>query len=362
MSHNLNLAASVATTEVGTDGFILHDIGQRVDKAMTEAEVNRLGELDVQVEKRSIYAGPDSLHDGFRPVHWGVFRKDNGEFLAPCGAFYAARQYNTLTRTMFTLVDSENARADSAGLLGGGRRAWLSVKIPQDFEVTPGDKHYTYVLGVASHDSSVARAFYLLTHRLTCHNQIMGVISRAREGTYFRTKNTINAVNREAEIVSQIGNIPKTLANLAEKFRKLAQRRITKESYFEVMNRLFSVDMSNLQKESTKKTQILQRIAEIFEHNDGDAFPVQRGTAFNMLNAVTNFVDHERGTRLTNRLRDSSVERARAESAMFGAGNDLKSKALEVILEVTANDPVHTVVYSTPGKSFLDDVIANTVS
>jgi hypothetical protein len=54
---------------------------------------------------------------------------------------------------------------------------------------------------------------------------------------------------------------------------------------------------------------------------------------------------------------------ARFESAIFGSGDTFKNKALDVILEDTNGNPVHTVqhqVFTGPsnGKSLLDDVIA----
>lgn len=50
-----------------------------------------------------------------------------------------------------------------------------------------------------------------------------------------------------------------------------------------------------------------------------------KGTAYGLLNAVTQFVDHERGARTPeNRL----------DSAWFGAGAEIKKRALRDVVEM----------------------------
>jgi hypothetical protein len=52
-------------------------------------------------------------------------------------------------------------------------------------------------------------------------------------------------------------------------------------------------------------------------------WPLSKGTAYGLLNAVTEFVDHERRARSTDH---------RLDSAWFGQGAALKQKALDQAL------------------------------
>ena len=83
----------------------------------------------------------------------------------------------------------------------------------------------------------------------------------------------------------------------------------------------------------------------LYESNDRNAFPEHKGTAYNLLNAVTEWTDHLRTARLSDDKKDLgySNTRARYEAAIFGSGDTLKNKALEVILEDTAGNPIHQV-------------------
>ena len=91
---------------------------------------------------------------------------------------------------------------------------------------------------------------------------------------------------------------------------------------------------------------------KIYELNDGNAFPEQRGTSYNLLSAVTNYVDHERS---------STKDDQRAESAMFGSGDALKTRALDLILETSKGleiilKPVYHVGTGSTGSSLLDSI------
>jgi len=80
---------------------------------------------------------------------------------------------------------------------------------------------------------------------------------------------------------------------------------------------------------STRRDNILAEILAIYDSNDGDQFPEQRGTAYNLLNAVTNYTDHVR----------SSKGDMRSESALFGSGDKMKTTALGLILEEAEEMP-----------------------
>jgi len=81
---------------------------------------------------------------------------------------------------------------------------------------------------------------------------------------------------------------------------------------------------------SKKGANILAEILEIYEFNDNNAFPEQRGTCYNLLNAVTDYTDHLRSTRARD---EENRDAMRSTSALFGSGDKLKSRALEVITD-----------------------------
>jgi hypothetical protein len=72
----------------------------------------------------------------------------------------------------------------------------------------------------------------------------------------------------------------------------------------------------------------MSKTLELFEgRGRGADLDSAKGTAFGLLNAVTEFVDHERKARNTDN---------RLDSAWFGQGANIKQKALEQALLMAA--------------------------
>lgn len=61
-----------------------------------------------------------------------------------------------------------------------------------------------------------------------------------------------------------------------------------------------------------------------------------------LVNAVTNYVDHHRASRVTSTSGYSTQSQARADSAWVGSGATLKTSALETVLEVVEMPEVST--------------------
>lgn len=90
----------------------------------------------------------------------------------------------------------------------------------------------------------------------------------------------------------------------------LATRKMTREAMGSILDRLFpqSKDANGKPQDSTRRNNILSDVLRCYESNDRNAFPEQPGTAYNLLNAVTEYTDHMRSAR----------NGERAESVMFG--------------------------------------------
>ena len=59
-----------------------------------------------------------------------------------------------------------------------------------------------------------------------------------------------------------------------------------------VLDRLFPGKKDENGKSSTRNDNILADVLRCYESNDRNQFPEQRGTAYNLLNAVTEYTDH----------------------------------------------------------------------
>jgi len=328
-----------------------HELGQNVSDAQSWESAIKLAGLDFEVEKRQLEI------EGVRIDAYGIFRNDvytqdkAKAFLGNCGKDYQPIQNKTAFDFVDVLLEAQNgAHYDSAGALGKGERFWVSARVPFDFTVGASDKHQTYLLFASSHDSSIAATGKLVTTRVVCMNTLTAALHE--RGASFRVKHTKEAGKRLEAAKKMMSGAAQTTKTLAEKLNNLAQRKLDKPTLVDVLNTLFPEDKEK--KFQTRRENTLTSILERFEFNDANMFPEQRGTAFNLLNAITGYTDHEKGVRKTS-IRDSTVtaEQIRAESSIFGLGDTFKRQALDVILAKAESLPL----ISTPKYFPMNDVL-----
>jgi phage/plasmid-like protein (TIGR03299 family) len=360
MAHDLAvIGGKHAMFVVGAREDAWHKLGQRCESAVNWEQAMSLAKLDWGVVKTQNYARDPQGH--VVPVSsYSIFRDvDGAELASNVGEGFTVKQ----NRECFQFVDellqaNGGAHYDSAGALGNGATVWCAVRVPRaDIVVNGEDKSESYLVFTTAHDGSMAHTAALSSVRVVCRNTLRQALST--NTGILRIKHTKNANARFEDAKRTMDGVVMDAERLQEKLQILATRRITRESITTVMDRLFPKPTEKDQN-TTRRDNVLADVLRLYESNDNNAFPSIRGTGYNLLNAVTEYTDHYRSARITDARQGYSVEQARAENAVIGTGERLKTQALDVILEATNGAPVHSAIYSRPiTSSLLDDVIAN---
>ena len=178
-------------------------------------------------------------------------------------------------------------------------------------------------------------------------------------------RHTKNAATKLDAVHEALASLRGDMLSVEEKLNFLATRRVTREAVETVFDRLFPKPKAEdgAEKESrTRRNNVLADVLAFYERNDGNAFPEQRGSAYNLLNSIVEYTGHARSSRGGN-------GKGRAESAMFGSGERLKAQALDVILEKANGLPVMSAapIYARiPARSdagrILDQIISESAS
>jgi phage/plasmid-like protein (TIGR03299 family) len=251
-------------------------------------------------------------------------------FLGDVGKDYQVIQTSDGTALLDRLVGQiDGAHYETAGVLDFGRVVWSQVN--PNFAIRVGEDVTDILLTfLTSHDGSRAFDIYETGVRQVCKNTVR-IGSLKRLAASLRVRHTKGAQSRVDNLKAEIEEIKAVAMSMQEKLTYLSRRKVTKESLTTVMNRLFpptknddGVEISSPRRENT-----LAEILSLYESNDNNAFPEQRGSGYNLLNAITNYTDHSR----------SSKGNGRAESAVFGSGDRLKTNALDLILKEADNMP-----------------------
>jgi phage/plasmid-like protein (TIGR03299 family) len=322
-----------------------HKLGAVTGQFQTYEEMEVLAKANYEVVKKQLE------WKGKLVPAWGTFRKDfeipkgmedqvvkvqtaEGKiaylsFLATVGQGYTVIQHTEGFKLLDSLVGSiQGAHYETMGTLDFGRVVWGQVD--PNIQIRVGDDvSDTFLTFLTSHDGSMATEVYETATRQVCSNTVrigrLGKLSNS-----LRVKHTKNAGKKMTEWKAEIEEIRNVAMTMQERLNYLANRKVTKLSLEKIMDKLFpkkKVEGQEQEESSTRRDNILAEILAIYDNNDGNQFPEQRGTAYNLLNAVTNYTDHVRATK----------NNGRAESAVFGSGDKMKTSALQLILDEAEN-------------------------
>ena len=316
MAHNIN-------TYIGRQAA-WHQLGTVTGSFMTWEQIQSHGGLNFVPVKRQL-----SL-DGQLVDAWGIYRPDTGAFLGPVGKDYTVIDHARGFMMIDALLGVQNgAHYETAGCLGLGETVWGLADLNTDIHVgTSGDVCKVYLLFATSHNGKTSHVYRITFTRVVCQNTLRAALSE-KTSALFSVRHTVNAQHRLDKAHEALALISEETKSVEEKLNLLAKRRMTKDTMTTVLDRLFPGQKVEM-KMSTRRENILSDVLRCYESNDRNQFPEQRGTAYNLLNAITEYTDHMRSTRKDDR----------GESAMFGSGDRLKTQAMEVLLETAGGLPM----------------------
>lgn len=268
--------------------------------------------------------------NGVKIDSWGTFRSDNGVFLGNIGENYTPIQHREGFEMVDALVGSiDGAHYETAGVLGIGQMVWGLADLKLTIRVGD-DEQNGYLLFSTGHDGSMSHTYRTCMTRVVCNNTL-NIALNERSRSAFRVRHSKKAAAKLADAHTALKSIQADTQTIEQKLNFLAGRKVTRETMTDIMDRLFPkrLDADGNPVNPTRRMHTLETILSTYEENDNDVFPEQRGTAYNLLNAFTNYTDHQR-----------AGDKNRAESALFGSGDKFKSQALQVILEAADGMPV----------------------
>jgi len=319
MAHNIARINDRDSIYTGRNIVAWHRLGKTIQGLATWEEAIKLANLDWVVEKQDLYDKTG------KPVAHGMFRKHSGGiksygdvFLGTVGDRYTPIQNEDMFRFVDYLIGSGEAVYDTAGALGYGENVFCTVHLPSAGYDVRGDKHESYLLFRSSHDGSVAAQTLLTDVRVVCQNTLNMALNAAGK-SIIKIKHTTNSQEKLKQVRLLVGNTLKTLEGLKERMNFLSDKEPTNKNLKTIFSALYAEDDGGL---STKAKNSIEAILELYDRNEK--------SAYGLFNAFTEYVDHVRSTK-------GDVLIGRAESALFGSGNKVKTDVLNVIMAEATN-------------------------
>lgn len=251
-----------------------------------------------------------------------LFRSDTGEALSVVSNRYQVVQPSEVLEFYRDLVELGGFELETAGVLKGGRKLWALARTGQETLLKGNDQVNAYLLLATACDGTLATTAQFTSVRVVCNNtlQIATGDSNGAIKVPHSTKFDPDKVKQ------QLGIGISGWQRFIEQMRQLSDCPVHP---FEARRYLVEVlGDPELPFHRQPNAKALKRVFELYAGQGMGATLVSANdTAWGLLNAVTQYVDHERRARTPDN---------RLDSAWFGIGSAIKQKALDEALKLAA--------------------------
>lgn len=283
-------------------------------------------------------AQPLFLADGREATTRAIVRDTDQKVLGEVGAEYTILQNAQVIDWFAPFVESRDVGVECMGALRGGSRVFMLGRIRRDpLTIVPGDEVLSYLLLAHAHDGTLRVHVGLTPIRVVCANTLRMARDdkRSKLIQLRHTKNVKMALDQVRETVDLAH---RQFVATAEAFRKLAATGCTDETLEQYVKVVFKapepkatklVEVATVAEQAEaeeRASRVFPKVRALFEEGMGTHIPGVRGTMWGALNAVSEYVQYQRG---------SDVER-RLDATWFGTGAALVQRATQVALDMAA--------------------------
>jgi phage/plasmid-like protein (TIGR03299 family) len=247
-----------------------------------------------------------------------LYRSDTLAPLSVVSSRYNVVQPSEVLHFYKDLVEVGGFELETAGVLKGGKKLWALARTGQEALLRGNDQVKAYLLLATSCDGSMCTTAQFTSVRVVCNNTLQMAVgdSTGKVKVPHSTKFDPQAVKQSLGL--GLSAWDQFIANM----KLLAQRPISCTEAMQYFSDILEEQV--LDTKSQALSRAMQQVTSLYQGAGmGSLLTSSRGTAWGLLNAVTEFVDHQR------RARNQDY---RLDSAWFGQGAQLKQKALNTAL------------------------------
>lgn len=261
-----------------------------VKGAETSAEVLKKSGLDFEVLQEPVFDGLGYQIDGYFNNY-----KVNGD-RHQCLGIVSNKYKIVQNRDAFAFIDGligPNAQYANAGACKNYKVNWIQVKLqPRNIM---GDDYNNFLYFKNSFDGGSSVKVCVTPVRIACSNMLNLAVKRAQRVFSIRHTGDIANKIREADMTLELSE--KYLTQVNEEYVRLARIKFTEQQVNSFWEQLFPIkkDDTVTAKNNAEKKRDQMRVA--YNADDLGNF---RGTAFGVVNAVSNVLNNAQPLRMTD--------------------------------------------------------------
>lgn len=345
MSHDINVTNGKASIAyVGANGAPWHGLGQPLTAGATLEQWRAEAGMLFDIERKPL----TYIHNGAEyqyPGRVALIRSDTGAPLSVVSDRYEVVQTRQVIEFFRDLTEAYGFTLETAGVLGDGAKYWALARNGHSVTFGKGDKVDSYLLLATSCDGTMRTLAKFTSIRVVCQNTL-GMARSERGGV------SVSVSHRSAfdasKIKQTLGIMDNAWDEHANNLQRLIETEIDREWAKKMVSDLFArsakvseeparvevagvSDMERLMggaaliggklPKAPKAPRVLEPILQKWD-GAGMGAEGYQGTAYGLLQAVTEYVDHDASRTADTRL----------TSAWFGRGEAVKDECFAQLL------------------------------
>ena len=267
-----------------------HRIGTVTDKAVNSEQAISHAGLDWTVSTRPVvtFDKANETEGNFIdiPDTFATVRDSDDTVLGVVGDRYKVVQNKECFNFLDTVVDDSEATYETAGSLNNGKIVWMMLNLGKEIKVDE-DITVPYLLMVNSHDGSTSVRGLPTPIRVVCSNTLrLALSSNAYKGFSFRHTQNVDGRIQQARTLLNLSY--EYVDGFQEEMEKLLDTTVTDDMFYDVLENLMPLPMAK-ENNASQVSRVNQQRSSIEKLWYEPEFANQQGTAWSLLNAVSNY-------------------------------------------------------------------------
>ena len=253
-----------------------------------------------------------------------LYRSDTNAPLSVVSSRYQVVQPTEVLEFFRDLIDVGGYEMETAGVLKQGRKLWALAKTGHSATLRGKDTVNGYLLLATACDGTLATTAQFTSVRVVCNNTLAVALGDRRGIVKVGHRSLFDA----QAVKRQLGIAISHWDDFMVRMKALSECKVTDSTVDSFLKQVVGSPAANASDISLASERSMKSILELYTGKGmGAQLASSKGTAWGLVNSVTEFIDHHRRARSIDTRRDA---------AWFGQGAAIKQRAWEESLKLVA--------------------------
>ena len=264
-----------------------HKLGTITDGVLTSADAIVKAGLDWNVVLKDLYYQSDTTFGAEHqaPSHYATVRDSDESCLGVVGNRYTPVQNSEAFNFMDALVDSGEAKYETAGSIANGKIVWILMKLDtlENNSFEP-DVFEPYVLLSNSHDGSSALKVTMTPVRVVCQNTLRMALNGASQ--QFSMRHTSGIAGKVQQARETLNFVGKYYGAFQDEVNRLIDKEVNDKEFNDIMLKLFPRPSDEEMERPRTANNYERVIGDITKNWNGE---LHKGSAWGVINAFNSY-------------------------------------------------------------------------